>query len=127
MGMAEESDEQTNCIDEHGLKQGVWQKYHENGQLQYEGYYDDGEREGVHRMWYPNGQLRIDNNYMDDKEYGTQLWFDEYGRLEYKGYYREGKEIGWWDKDGQRYDAHYQRSWIDVCPEECSWLDEWNK
>ena len=39
------------------IKDGPWESYHDNGQLESKGTYRDGKRDGSFETYYDNGQL----------------------------------------------------------------------
>ena len=40
-----------------GKPDGLWESYHENGQLSSKGHYKDGKRDGLWKFYYEDGQL----------------------------------------------------------------------
>ena len=50
-----------------GKKDGLFEKYYENGQLESKGNYKDGKWDGIHEKYYENGQLKKKGNYKDGK------------------------------------------------------------
>jgi antitoxin component YwqK of YwqJK toxin-antitoxin module len=40
-----------------GKRDGPWERYYENGQLEKKGSYKDGELDGLYERYYENGQL----------------------------------------------------------------------
>ncbi len=53
---------------EGGLKHGLFETYHENGQLSYKGNYKDGKLDGLYETYFENGQLEFKSNYKDGKK-----------------------------------------------------------
>jgi antitoxin component YwqK of YwqJK toxin-antitoxin module len=41
----------------------LFQKYHKNGQLYYEGQYIEGKKEGLFNIWDKKGQLKSEHKY----------------------------------------------------------------
>lgn len=66
---------------ENGLKEGLWRKFHENGQLSAEGEYSADLKEGLHRQWQKNGTLLLEGWYENGKANGLMKWFHEGGHL----------------------------------------------
>src|SRR3990167_7677894 len=62
-------------------EQGKYEQWYENGQLNSENNYKDGEKEGIQRTWYENGQLNSENNYKNSKKEGIQKYWNENGQL----------------------------------------------
>jgi antitoxin component YwqK of YwqJK toxin-antitoxin module len=86
------------------LKLSKLEYYYENGQLDSERNYKDGERNGLQRAWYENGQLKWEGNAKDGKQDG--LWKEWYknGQLRTEGNIKDGKRDGlwkYWHKNGQ--------------------------
>jgi antitoxin component YwqK of YwqJK toxin-antitoxin module len=40
-----------------GKKEGYWEKYYDNGQLEYKGSYKNGERDGIWEWYYSDGHI----------------------------------------------------------------------
>ena len=76
-----------------GKKEGVWNKFRNNGQPMYEGCYNDGKKEGVWKGFY-NRQLRYEHCYKDDKEDGGQKGWHYNRQLWYEHYYKDGEMDG---------------------------------
>jgi len=51
-----------------GKKEGIYNSYHENGQLCEEINYIDNKMNGIYKSYWKNGQLMIETNYIDDKK-----------------------------------------------------------
>ena len=46
-----------------GKRDGLFETYHENGQLQAKGNLKDDKRDGLSEEYYENGQLKLKENY----------------------------------------------------------------
>jgi len=46
-----------NKVDKNGNKQGLWETYYPNGQLETKGYYIDDRKDGIWEKYYSNGYL----------------------------------------------------------------------
>ena len=51
-----------------GKIEGVYKKYHHNGQLYSEVNYINGLKNGIYKEYYANGQIKEECNYIDDKK-----------------------------------------------------------
>jgi hypothetical protein len=83
---------------------GICRYWHENGQLELEINYVNGEREGLSRFWWSNGQLGEETNYVNGKEEGLSRRWHENGQLWSEGNLVNGGIEGWWrlwDENGQ--------------------------
>jgi hypothetical protein len=60
--------------DENG-KQGEWEKYFQNGQLDYIGNYKNGKKNGYWEIYFEDGQLYYKGNYEDGNRVG---YWEEY-------------------------------------------------
>ena len=58
---------------------GLFQEYHQNGQLISEGMYEHGVEQGLWRDYFPNGQLAAKGMYKDGKEVGEWHYWNEDG------------------------------------------------
>ena len=59
-----------------GMKVGVWENYHKNGQLQETGNFSNGALDGPSERYHENGQLRQKGSYANNDKCGE---WTEYG------------------------------------------------
>ena len=94
-----------------GIKHGKSLVWYENGQLQYETDYKNGQIDGKSRAWYENGQLSYETDYKNGKIDGKSLVWRENGQLTYEKDYtngqKDGKYLGWYD-NGQGWHENGQ-------------------
>jgi len=64
--------------------------------LENKGTYKDGKKNGLYERYYENGQLKVKANYINGKKNGLFEWYDEKGQLEYEVNYKDGKKNGLW-------------------------------
>jgi antitoxin component YwqK of YwqJK toxin-antitoxin module len=65
-----------------GKRDGLYEKWWENGQLFRRTFYKNGEENGLYQQWYDNGQLWIQGEFKNDKREGVwKEWFEN-GQLE---------------------------------------------
>ena len=131
-----------------GKQHGLWECYHENGQLRSKGNYKDGERDGLMEEYAENGQLVefIVNPYTKSKTLKLEdlirrkdnLFYVKYARVPFtgvvedfhdngelwtKGNFRNGKKHGLWEttyyENGQlRFKENYKNGKLDGLVEE---------
>jgi len=65
-------------------REGYWEEYYNNGQLDYKGHYKDGVLDGYWERYYYNGQLWRKGHYKDGKREGYWEFFYDNGQLYYK-------------------------------------------
>src|SRR5206468_2394607 len=59
-------------------REGLWEEYHENGQLAEQGFYRNGKREGLYRSWHENGRPEDSVVYHNDLRVGkSERWTEE--------------------------------------------------
>ena len=63
-------------------------RWHENGQLEFEGNYKYGKKHGQHKWWYPNGQLEFEEHYVNGKKHGLFKGWWKNGQLDYEGVFK---------------------------------------
>jgi hypothetical protein len=57
------------------IRHGLYQEFHQNGQLASEGSYENGLEQGLWRDWFPNGQLAAEGYYQAGEETGQwRFW-----------------------------------------------------
>ena len=59
----------------------VEKKYYDNGQLQSEAPYNNGEINGIWKWYYESGQLKSETPYENDKKNGVRKEYYESGKL----------------------------------------------
>ena len=91
-------------VDKHGIKQGEYICYYENGKPELVENYNDGELHGKWTEYYENGNTRIKGNYKDGKEDGKWTEYYENGSIELVENCKNGEGHGkwtWYDEDGK--------------------------
>ena len=73
-----------------GKMEGVWVRYHPNGQLRYKGNWKNNRQHGECAMYYENGQLRSKGNYKNGQEEGKWVFYSKDGSFEkrFSGIYK---------------------------------------
>jgi len=64
-----------------GKREGAWEAYFNNDQIQSIGTFKDGKRVGEAKIYFSNGQLRYEGQYEEDKEVGHWKFYNEQGEL----------------------------------------------
>ena len=62
-------------------KEGLHEKYHKNGKIDYRVNYKNGKLDGLWQIYYENGQLHETGNYKDGQQDGFWEYFEEDGSL----------------------------------------------
>jgi hypothetical protein len=75
-----------------GEKHGLYESYHENGQLVGKGNYKDGKQNGLAESYLKNGLLLFKVNYKDGKWDGLFEEYHENGKLRYKSCWKNGEK-----------------------------------
>ncbi len=82
---------------------GFERRWYDDGQLEYERYFERGEPSGKWRSWYPSGQLESEAEYLADALAPLRWWYPD-GQLSAQGATRGGvREGAWrtWHPNGQ--------------------------
>ncbi len=61
-----QNNEPVNKIDDKGYKQGYWEKYYQNGNIQYSGYFKDNKPVGEFKRYDQNGVLKVEMFYKEN-------------------------------------------------------------
>ncbi|MGL5959663.1 MAG: toxin-antitoxin system YwqK family antitoxin [Bacteroidales bacterium] len=94
--LAKKVDSVFNCLDDSGLKQGVWQKKYPNGKLAYRAYFVDDKATGLLMRYHENGKKMAVIDCFDDGSAFAQL-FSPNGKLVAQGnYWGENRKNGQW-------------------------------
>jgi antitoxin component YwqK of YwqJK toxin-antitoxin module len=89
----------------------------EDGSKKQELNYENGKKNGVFQRWYSNGQLEKKGSYKDDRFDGFFEAWNEEGVRKWTGFYRDGKQHGEWtlfDKSGNPMPAIYFKDGIET-------------
>ena len=81
------------CTYRDGKLEGIYQEFWENGQKMEETTYRDGKLKGIYQSWFNNGQKWVECTYRDDKLEGLCKVWNFNGELIKECTYRDGKEI----------------------------------
>ncbi len=78
-----------------GKKDGSWEWYHDNGQIETQGTYKDGEKDGSWECYYDNGQLWEKGTYKDGNRDGPWVGYLPDGTVweEHTGTYKNDVKI----------------------------------
>jgi antitoxin component YwqK of YwqJK toxin-antitoxin module len=79
---------------------GPFETYYENGQIQWNVSYFNGELNGPFESYYENGQLQEKGSYRDGEYDGPFESYDENGQLQGTGFYSNGEICGRWMSPG---------------------------
>lgn len=79
-----------------GEYDGEWISYYENGQLLVFGLYDNGKKDGKWLTYHENGQKISSENYQDNILHGEWYTYFANGQTKYNGKYIDGKKDGKW-------------------------------
>jgi hypothetical protein len=86
------------------VKNGLFQRWHENGLKEEEVIYVDRKRHGLYQSWYKNGNKAEEVLYVDGKRHGLYQWWYSNGQKSEQATYLEGKRHGFyqrWYANGQ--------------------------
>lgn len=75
---------------------GDWVSYHDNGELDEQGAYDQGLEIGLWRWWYDNGAKKAVGNFVQGKREGPWSWWYDNGNSMMNGHYATGVGTGAW-------------------------------
>ena len=92
-----------------GKEEGLWVKYHDNGQLWSKGEYKNGKKEGSWVLYWDNGQLHDTGEYKNGKKEGPWVAYWSNGGLYFRGDFKNGNREGPWVWYGENGDP-----WEDI-------------
>lgn len=87
-----------------GVEDGVSEIYFEQGKLQEQRSYFEGEKHGIWSTYNASGTKVAEANYRHNSKDGIWRIWDEYGKIRYEMYYSNGEKTGtWrmWDENGK--------------------------
>ncbi len=68
-------------LNKSGKRDGLTERWHENGQKLTETNYKDGELHGLFSKWRENGEKELEGDCINGQEHGKWKYFDEQGKL----------------------------------------------
>jgi predicted esterase len=75
------------------IKHGYFRKWYDNGQLEWEGLFDNGLIQGKVTSWYRNGLLNFTGEYARGMQHGSFTYYDENGKVHYRADFERGSTI----------------------------------
>ncbi len=75
------------------IKHGYFRKWYDNGQLEWEGAFENGLIQGPVSEWYPNGQLHYSGEYRKGMQEGLFTYYDEQGKVRYEAEFIDGSTV----------------------------------
>ena len=100
---------------ERELEHGPFKQYFDNGNLSREGMYEWGSLEGKGVFYYPNGQVRFEGTYFHDTKHGIWKKYNIEGELiderEYVKGVPEFRDSDLIKEDSTQY---YRKDWLDI-------------
>ena len=84
---------QINQYDLDGRKQGYWETYNDNGEVNTKGNYKDDKKDGYWEYYWSNGNVYSKGNYKNGGYDGEWFYYHPDGRLEYKELYEYDKLV----------------------------------
>jgi antitoxin component YwqK of YwqJK toxin-antitoxin module len=79
-----------------GLEDGISELNFENGKLQEQRSYQDGQKHGIWYTYNESGVKIAEANYRHNKKDGIWRIWDESGKIRYEMYYSNGEKTGTW-------------------------------
>ena len=90
------------CYNDDQLFSGITYSKYENGELEFEKRYKNGQLNGLTKIYYENGQLNIREKIKSGKLIKCKYWYES-GKLKGKsGYFKEKEFIKHWHENGKR-------------------------
>ena len=85
-----------NEVDANGLKQGVWEKTFDNGNLRYKGQFKNNNPQGIFMYYYDSGELQAEKEFFHSGTAAATHIFYKNGKLKAAGLYvNELKDSTW--------------------------------
>jgi hypothetical protein len=75
------------------IKHGYFRKWYDNGQLEWEGRFENGFMQGPVSEWYRNGQLHYVGEYRNGMQEGPFTYYDEQGKVRYEANFIDGSTV----------------------------------
>ena len=82
-----------NKTDRKGRKQGIWETYWRNGNIEMRGPYKDDLAEGDWEFYYMDGKLHSKGSYVNDEKEGIWEYYNPDGSLDCKRLFENGYYI----------------------------------
>ena len=76
-----------------GQEEGIWEWFHENGNIQWRIPYKEGKRDGIMEWFYETGNIKTRIPYVEGNKDGIQEEFDEQGNITETTLWKNGEVI----------------------------------
>ena len=86
-----------NQTDPEGLKQGYWKKYYPNGNLMYQGFFENDRPVGEMKRYFESGNLKAIMIFDEQTDYVSAKIYYENGTLASNGFYTDSKKDSIWN------------------------------
>ncbi len=81
-------------VNNENKKVGIWEKFHEDGQMKSRGEYKDGMEIGIHKTWFYNGNLRKMAEFENGKIVNFYYRYHLNGMIGSKAIYENNEQVG---------------------------------
>ncbi len=95
---------------------GFYQSWYENGQLEWDGQYEEGLKSGTWIRWDSTGRRREEIPFLAGEKHGTEIVWNTNGTVKEKLNYRNGKRHGLcvWRQTDYDINAAFNNIWMTV-------------
>ena len=76
-----------------GQEEGIWEYFHDNGNIHWRIPYKEGKRDGIMEWFYENGNIKTRIPYVEGNKDGIQEEFDEQGNITETYLWKDGEVI----------------------------------
>jgi antitoxin component YwqK of YwqJK toxin-antitoxin module len=76
-----------------GLKEGIWQFWHDNGRISGQGAFQKDKPAGVWTTWHDNGQRESEGMYIEGLQQGPFTYWDRHGHISRVVHYDRGQMV----------------------------------
>jgi len=76
---------------QNGVRNGPYETYYQNGQIEVQTNYLNGELHGLYEKYFSNGQIEIQTNYQNGKYQGSYLEYSSDGSLVKRTNFEDGE------------------------------------
>jgi len=105
----------SNCVNNKGLKQGIWKDYYKNGKLKMSSYYQNDTLHGVCYTYYKSGKIESSGMYKNGQKVEDYLYYNQEGLIIMKITFSDGKrkKLLKYYKKKVIYEEYYKNGEID--------------
>lgn len=97
-----------------GMKQGDFNLYYENGNIEIKGQMEKNKNIGMWRYYYESGQVESEGEFVNNLPNNEWKWYYRSGKLREIGKFKNGKRIGLWNQYDENGNITEEKEFVET-------------